>query len=349
MSDSVWSWLYYFLDDLYDSDQDEIADKIEDFSSLAYAKDQDSVEAVYPELLAYARAHENKWLEIFIRHWRLQAYVGTNSDQRKLVPEALDLLAFSQSDDTRDCPQSTCIVDDLAAIYSSIDAPGFAPELLEMLEDAMQGLSPKVECFQCMTMCLVDTWVDLGEPEKALEIWKQGDRENPDFFREQHFYRYLATSVAHALIDAGRYKIAAEMLDKCEPHDDIGLSEVKALKIRTFLHDGQADKAEKLLDEILTITPADVDAAQFVRAARSFEKTPAPDRVASHAIAIAQHCENTGCVREAFDSASLAFDLAKQLNDNNIAADALAIMENVIGDLNRPLGADKILAQAREA
>ena len=347
MSDSVWTWLYYFLEDLYDGDQDEIAEKIEDFSSLAYAKDQDSVEAVYPELLAYARAHENKWLEIFIRHWRLQAYVGTNSDQRKLVPEALDLLAFSQSDDTRDCPQSTCIVDDLAAIYSSIDAPGFAPELLEMLEDAMQGLSPKVECFQCMTMCLVDTWVDLGEPEKALEIWKQGDRENPDFFREQHFYRYLATSVAHALIDAGRYKIAADMLDKCEPVDDIGRSEVKALKIRTLLHERKSEDAAKLVMEILDISAADVDAAQFVRAARSFDSLPAPDRVASHALLIAQHCENTGCVREAFDSASLAFDLATEQNDKKLATDALAIMETVIGDLNRPLGADKVLAAAK--
>jgi len=232
MSESVWTWYYNYLEDLYDSGQETLYHKIDMLSTYAYEKDQKSVEAIYPELIAHARGQKNKWLEIFVRHWRLQAYVNTNHDPRKLVPEVLDLLAFTNAEDTKNCPQSTCVIDDITDIYAAIDATGFAQERHDMLVETLDGLSVQIECFQCITMSLVDALVDLNEPEEALAVFDKSSQKAPHLYVESHFYRYLAPMVGEAMIEAGRYEQAADILEKCQPPHPENLSEVNCLKLR---------------------------------------------------------------------------------------------------------------------
>ncbi len=347
MADSVWTWLYNFFDDLYDGGHHDIAEKLDSFSSLAYQKDQQAVEAIYPELVAFAKGQENKWLQVYIRHWRLQAYVNTNHDPRQLVPEVLDLLSLTAEDDVKNCPQSTCVIDDITDIYAAIDAKGFAQERHDMLVETLDGLSKQVECYQCMTMSLVDALVDLDRPEEAIAVYEQGSKDAPDLFVESHFYRYLAPMVAKAMIEAGRYQKASELLEKCRPNGQDSIAEVICLKTRVANLQKDPEKAETIFEEILSYEPVDIITEQFVLAARSFEKLNDPKRVLSLSRKLAERCASIGRTREAFDAASLTFDLSKQQNDADGCTAALEIMENMIGELNRPLGADKTLEAAR--
>ena len=348
MAESVWNLVYDYFDDLYLAGNDELANKLNNFSSLAYAKDQEAVEALYPELVAFAKSSDHKWLEIYLRHWRLQAYVNTNHDPRSLVPEVLDLLALTSNEDTKTCPQSTCVIDDITDIYAAIDAKGFAQERRDMLVETLDGLSVQVECYQCMTMSLVNALVDLDKHEEALDVFDKAALASPDMVSEGHFYNYLAPMVGKAMIGAGRYEKAYDLLEKCEPRGADGLIEVLCLKTQLANLQNELKAAEGFLNTILNSDIKDIGTEQFVLAVKSFgDNLPNTNKVLSLTLLLSERCSDLGRVREAFDAAALAFYLGKRRKDEVICARALVLMETVNDHLNRPLGATEILESAR--
>ena len=345
MENSIWDWIYRYFGDLYDQGQDEMVEKLDNFSSIAYDKDQDAVEAAFPELIAFARSEDNKWLEIYLRHWRMQSYVNTNHDPRKLVPEVLDLLAFCQDEDTKTCPQSVCVIDDITDVYAAIDAPGFAPERCEMLEDTLRDLSPGRECYQCMTLSYVDALTDQGQPEKALEVWKANSKQNLDIVQGDHFYRYLASMVVRSMINAGHHEDASELIEKCTPPQADGVADLRCLKVRNFMALGKVDKARTEFDALLNTDIDDIPIAEFICAVRDIG-----DEVEScetHLLTLANFALERGRMREAFDSASLGLDMAVKSKQNETAQKLLNVMSEARQGLHRSLGADETLQKAK--
>ena len=353
MSDSVWDWLHDYTWKLYEDGHADMAEKIDDFSGIAYNKDQESVEAAYPELVAFARQQKNPWLEVYLRHWRLQAYVNTNHDPRPLVPEVLDLLAFTQGEDVRDCPQSTCVIDDITDIYAAIDAPGFAEERVNMLEETLKTLPERRECYVCMVMSMVDALVDLGKSDAALEVWRKGKAirtemsETGDF--SGHFNRYLATFVVRAYVAQEQHTAALEMLDQSLPNDDSAVATVQALYAIIYMALDLPDKAREAFARLKDIGLEDIDIEHYVKAVRAIggDILADPD-VMAQLRDMTKLAQERGRVREAFDAAALIYDMSMGVSDLDVATKAVNVMDAVLPELNRPLGADRVLEAARE-
>lgn len=356
MSDSIWDWVYDFIWNAEGPDE-EIADKIEDFSSLAYAKNQSEVEAIFPELLAYARERDNKWLEVFLRHWRLQAYVNTQLDPRPLVPEVLDLLAFTQTDEAAgECPQATCVIDDLNDIYSGIDAAGFAQERHDLLKEQLVTLSPSRECYMCMSVGMVDALVDLGKPQDALAFWKDACKSSTaitEVMQEgSHFDTYISESIVRAQNGAGDYEAALDLINKATPKDAVHASRTDLHKVEALLGLGRNGDANTLFNNVLERDAEDIavrDACNTMQSMLAIGWAPAADRVENLFWQIAERSKARGRIREAFDAAHVAGLLWVKAGKPANVSKALAFMKEVSTEFNRPAGADAQIATLEDA
>jgi|GEM_PF-4370641 len=351
MADELWDWVYKYSDSLYDRGEEDMAYKIDNFSTIAYSKSQEEVEAAFPELLAFARSENNAWLEVYLRHWRLQAYVNSLSDPRPLVAEALDLLAFAHTDAAVDCPQRTCVTDDLNAIYASIDAPGFAPERLDMLNELLETTPVNKGCYTCLAVGKVDCLLDMGKPAEALESWKDSLARSASLTADasgDHYYRYLAESIAHAHIGCGDFKQALDILDKCTPPKAEHLALINLHKAEAWLGLGDFDQAGQAWDIVLAQTDADLDGSRVAAVLRNMIEAGAlmpTSELAGRLRDIADCAHRTGRVREAFDAAGLACDMSLHTSSPDIAKAMLGLMQDLLPQLNRPLGGDRQIAQ----
>ncbi len=339
MADSVWTWLWRLSEELYDMGEEDISDKIDNFSSLAYEKDQKQVELAFPELIAFARARQNKWLEIYLRHWRLQAYVNTNHDPRPLVPEVLDLLAFANEEDTKDCPQSTCVIDDITDIYAAIDAPGFALERRAMLEETLANLSPHIECYNCITMSLVDALNDQNEFQLALDAFEVGKRKSSMISEDGHFFNYLSPLVMKSLIGTKQYQRALDIAERSTPPNEDGRCSVWALEAQALTGLSNDAHAITKIDQVLAQSPDHINVAELVCAVRDLSSLHTRLDITEKLNELAQLSLERGRMREGFDAAALAFECASGQNRHDLAAHAVTIMENTLPHLNRELGA----------
>ncbi|MDA0138261.1 tetratricopeptide repeat protein [Solirubrobacter deserti] len=156
--------------ELRESGNERLAELIDRLPDAALDDQNAEVEAIVPEALALARSAELPWVEIFIRHWHLQA----TGDGFEKVPYAVETLEFSHREEHRACPQSVCTVQDLAHAYSGADGPGYAEERLAVVEEALERIDPSWDCFHCMVVEKVNALSDLERYEEALEVAREG-------------------------------------------------------------------------------------------------------------------------------------------------------------------------------
>jgi len=347
--DDIWNWVHDLTSKLYENDQGALADKIDNFSTLASNKDAEAVEALFPELLAYARSTENAWLEVFLRHWRLQAYVNSAADPRPLVPDALDLLAFTHSEEAANCPQNTCVVDDISDIYSAIDAKGFAPISIEMIDEAMDGLSTNVGCYVCMSFSKFGALMDLNEPEKAIAYMEEAKSKssflqsivNANGFYGSYFYEHLAPIFVRAHIMNNEPELALELAEKCAPKAEYNKSELDFLIAQAYAMGSNFEAAKEYLDKGLSYETSDIHVQRLVEVLPSFTAQGLVDGdLGPRLIEIAENAHSRGRAAEAFNCAGFVFDLgakeAPEISKGDIAASALNIMRAVKDNLADP-------------
>jgi len=340
--DDIWAWVNDLKRTLYADGQEALADKIENFSTLASDKDGKAVENIYPELLAYARSTENAWLEVFIRHWRLQAYVNSAADPRPLVPEALDLLAFTYKEEASNCPQNTCVVDDLSDIYAAIDAKGFAQARLDMIDEAMDGLSTNVGCYICMSFSKYGALLDLNQPDKAFAHMEDAKSKSNlltevtggSFWYDTYFHQSLAPTFVRGHVTAGEADIALELAEKCTPTAAYNKCEVDFLKAEAHFLKADYDQAKQSLKQGLTYADDDIHIQQLVGIIPDFAAKDLLDKdFGTRLLSIAQNAQSRGRAAEAFNAARLAHNL---VNDDKATKTALDIMNDVKDNLADP-------------
>lgn len=124
----IWQWVSEAVTDLQESGQPSLATILNRLSEAALAHRYEEADALAYEALGLARSLGGSWLQVFIWQWHLQARVATLGEGASALAEAVSALEAAHRDETRDCPQAVCTVQDLAICYSRTDGMGWAPE-----------------------------------------------------------------------------------------------------------------------------------------------------------------------------------------------------------------------------
>lgn len=163
----IWAWLYRATQDIEAAGHPELASKFFTFPNTAAGHHHDVVDAVYPELLAAARAVGNPWLEVYARHWYSQSlYLRDHADA--LLRHSVETLEFAHREETEQCPQSVCAVQDLCMAYASCDGPVHVEQRLGVTAEAFARIDASWPCYVCLSAEEAAAHVDAGNLDTAL-------------------------------------------------------------------------------------------------------------------------------------------------------------------------------------
>jgi hypothetical protein len=163
----IWGWVYDKCSQLRDQGEHDLASAIDGLPALADSG-RAALDASFQPALDRARALGEGWVEVYLRHWRLQGLVFHDIDMHAAMPEAASLVEFCSRPETRDCPQSICAVQDFCVAFGNVDGPGYADERIEIALDTLARVEPMRSCYACISTELVNAYIDRGEPDKAL-------------------------------------------------------------------------------------------------------------------------------------------------------------------------------------
>ena len=97
-----------------------------------------------------------------------------------MIKEAVSLLEFSSRDDNRDCPQSMCVVQDLASCYGIFDGAGYVEERLAVASESLQKINPNWPCYSCIAAEYADALYDAKRFDECLTFLKKIDQDYVD-------------------------------------------------------------------------------------------------------------------------------------------------------------------------
>ncbi|MFD9127371.1 hypothetical protein [Kitasatospora sp. NPDC059571] len=168
MTTDIWAWVRDTHEQLTEAGHHRLATALVEIAGHAIEGRNDRLDAMYPEALASARALGLPWVEVFLRHWRMQNLLNKRHQGEAALAEAVDLLEFAHREETASCPQSVCVVQDFTICHGNIDGPGYVPERLAVLEETLERVDPARACFDCLSREYADTLEDDGRAEDAL-------------------------------------------------------------------------------------------------------------------------------------------------------------------------------------
>lgn len=164
----IWRWVNEVQNELVESGRARLAELIERIPTAAVNHHHAELDAAVPEALALAREAKNPWLEVFVRHWNLQSRILHRHEVSDFLPEAVRLIEYANRDETRECPQSVCVTQDLAGCYAKLDGPGYAQERLDVARETLSRIDARWPCFTCISSEYALGLVDRGEVDEAL-------------------------------------------------------------------------------------------------------------------------------------------------------------------------------------
>ncbi len=212
---NIWEWVGDTQQTLYEQGYDRLAELIDAVPQAAVDLQHDRVDALVPEALHLAREAGNPWLEVFFRHWNLQSQVFDRNRVADALPEAVALIDFAHREETRDCPQSVCVVQDLSHCYGALDGPGYVQERLAIAGETLARIDASWGCFTCISEEHADALLDDGRYEETLRfldeqvkaLTRAGHRDKRYHMRPQR---------VEALLRLGRYDEAAKFNGKAK-------------------------------------------------------------------------------------------------------------------------------------
>ncbi|MFF2143861.1 hypothetical protein [Kitasatospora sp. NPDC058190] len=168
MTTDIWAWVHDTHRQLAEAGHRRLADAIYELPGHANEGRNEQLDAVYPEAVAAARALGLPWVEVYLRHWRMQNLLNKRHQGEQALPEAVELLEFAHREETAGCPQSVCVVQDFAICHARVDGPGYVPQRLEVLAETLERIEPARACFDCLSREYADALEDDGRPAEAL-------------------------------------------------------------------------------------------------------------------------------------------------------------------------------------
>ncbi|MFI5533612.1 hypothetical protein ACIA8O_34260 [Kitasatospora sp. NPDC051853] len=168
MTTDIWAWVHDSHARLVEAGHHRLATALAEIAGHAVEGRNEQLDAVFPEALASARALGLPWVEVFLRHWRLQNLLNKRHQGEAALAEAVSLLEYAHRPETEGCPQAVCAVQDFTICHANIDGPGYVAERLAVLDEALARVEPARACFDCLSREYADTLEDGGRPEEAL-------------------------------------------------------------------------------------------------------------------------------------------------------------------------------------
>ncbi|MFJ7249200.1 hypothetical protein ACIQWA_31860 [Kitasatospora sp. NPDC098652] len=168
MTTDIWAWVRDTHQQLREAGHARLADAMYELPEHATEGRNEQLDAVFPEAVAAARALGLPWVEVYLRHWRMQNLLNKRQQGESVMPEAVDLLEFAHREETAGCPQSVCVVQDFAICHARVDGPGYVTERLEVVGETLDRIEPGRACFDCLSREYSDALEDDGRAADAL-------------------------------------------------------------------------------------------------------------------------------------------------------------------------------------
>lgn len=351
MSDKIdiWEWTYADREEFRKEggSRQVIIENYEEFWQNLY-DDPISAELAINHAIEAARAcGEVRW-ELHLRHWRIQNWVR-QSQVRRMLSEAIDLLSLAVDERVKDVPQRICAYHDVVECYVEIDPAGYYQEIKENSEHILSQLPKRYPCADCARSNLARAAAAAGHTEEA-EHWlaehesKRHDDLRPDMLsgRGATYVRMRQWDNAERLYREA-YKMAQEKEDSTR-----ALSALIGLA-RARLGKSDLEGAQQILPHIRQNARYEGGSEMVARllevegyAAEQFKALPA---AVDYFTRSAKVNDELGCAREAAEIALHAAELARehQLPDPeealNIAAHAVGELPPTSQDLYQRLAA----------
>lgn len=342
----VWDWVYQAQSDLRESGHTRLADVVEALPEAALNHRYHEAEALAYEGLGLARDLGVPWIEVFLRHWHLQARVANRGEGATALSHAVAALEAAHRDETRDCPQSVCTVQDLAICYSKTDGPGWAPERLAVAEEALARISPAWSCFSCITAEKATALVDLGRADEALATLD----ETGDTARQlSEFVTIIAR--LEVLLALGRWDACVRAAKRFRASDE-GIEE-RQLQVHirhayALCRTGGHAEAASLLPSADAVAPADMKWwARTVELAVAGRSVPNDWRLGTALREMVATLEELGSWRDAFEVALVHAGIALDRGRTRTAIEAIDIAARLAQELRDPATVEHELAALR--
>ena len=352
----IWAWVSRLQEDLREAGYGRVADLVDRIPDDVNNQRIDRVAAALPEALAAARSLNNPWLEVFFRHWGLQGRMEALSEGEVALQEAVSLLDLAHRQDVRDCPQSVCVTQDVAACYGNVDGPGWAAERLAVCEETLARIDPTWPCFDCLSRERAMALQDADRPsEAAVYLERQaaalsaaGEEVGPRFRWEQ----------ARAVWSSGRREEALglyEELDALDHEQAVEDRPQRAVDRACLLAElGRLDEAHEVLPRWDEVRPGQYDRWTAAALGIALGKRELDTwRLGAHFQAALDHMVRVGAHRKAVLIAERQARLALARGAAWTAERALAAARGRLPFLRAPLDAparlERLAAEVAQA
>lgn len=173
----IWSWVYGAINDLFDQGHIDLANYMERIPRDVLDGRHEKIDNYIEEAVALAKEANHSWAELFLRHWYLQSTVLHRTQPKSMLKEAVSLLEFSTREENLDCPQSTCVVQDLASCYGFIDGPGYVKERLSIAADTLDKITANKNCYTCVSVEYAAALLDSKQHDECLAFLDKVDQD----------------------------------------------------------------------------------------------------------------------------------------------------------------------------
>ncbi|MEV0645256.1 hypothetical protein AB0I28_08320 [Phytomonospora sp. NPDC050363] len=344
MTSDIWAWVHDTHRELVEAGHHRLADAVAEISGHAVNGRPDEVDAIFPEALATARALELPWVEVFLRHWRLQSLVNERQQGAKALPEATALLEFAHREETRDCPQSVCVVQDFCIAHARIDGPGYVNERIAILDETLGRIEPARNCFDCLTREYSYALNDDGRTEEALAYIVEAEGRHRAAGGDPSLYMHIQR--ARLLGQLDRAQEGLDVLERSEaarrngPYalDEDDLRELALARAELYARLGDTENALAQLPEIAEpIEHADLR-LKWAQTAERLVSLNALDNVPRLGTALASwaaYLDDVGSHRASLNMLLIAGRLAVQRGARTVAQSLGEFAARKFDDLRR--------------
>lgn len=343
----IWDWVWDMHHELQDLDQKELAGYMFKMPNDCCDGRHDQLDNYAEHAISMARKLKLNWVEIYLRHWRLQSKILHRAEPKKMIKEAVSLLEFANRPENKDCPQGMCAVQDLASCYAFFDGPGFAEERMAVAEESLKKINPEWPCYICIKSEYLDALYDLKDFQACLDYLDQVDKEMLSYG--------ISKDRGHLLLK--RVKVLAELQNHIQARNllkkiiNSGGGETFDLEIAITKSLVEAlDKNYQLASEYLPdyelTKKSPSDRYLWARIKYIIIKATTPDDALErmHQLKeIAFDLLERGVYRDSFNIMAWLLELNYN-NDNNELTSA---MEAILSKLNRDLGAIETLQKLK--
>jgi len=345
----MWSWLWEVDSELRENDNDVLANYIDDIPSDTCAGRHKKVDQYADEAIALAQASGLGWVEVFLRHWKLQSNVLHRAKPKDMIREAVVLLELSSREENQDCPQSVCAVQDLASCYSCFDGPGYVEERLAVASENIVKINPGWGCYVCIATEYVSALYDANRLDDCLDYLEQIDKDLVAYGKGKETGHLLLAKVK-VLADQGHFDKARKFAKNVR-NDSSGNTFRVLTKIYKSYIEAKAGQVKKAIELLPSLKESEISLAsmdmwsEVMYIAMIKDESFRTKKNIVCLMSIAKDMLERGTYRQAFNLNAQIIDLMLRFNFDVdfVINDLLSEMKNIQKSLHRDEGASDII------